>query len=578
MNIRLFISCAVTICTLYVNAGTENEEQQKIPEKAVTKIVTDYANAWIAGNIEKMYACYQPTAFSFADFQKSLSNLISAETRPKRLVAVGKPYYINARSMWAVNYTLRFNINGAQEDKHYRSLISEIHGNYVLRVNMLYFSEKELDSIKATVERVLTGWEKDDTDNLAKMFINGDNPTVKKVFLSLCKSIAKTDHIVPITHYQFNEPTEWSPGDIANVYPEVSISESKATLKFLLSRQQGTADNWVIDRIALSAPYQARAAILATVGAYLRAWMKGDAQKMYKNFYGIKGNPQDVFGSVTQESEIPLDIRSVKQPLFPALDTALVNYLCMFKNKNEKSKGAIKFRQARLKDINGKWLIVTDGVLSPDDNRSVELQVQTYVTNWIAKNPEGMYKCFKANVVTLSNLENKVKDDAEKALIPQKFVRFLNTWSDNQDTVNIGFEVADKSGTTSDYQAKLSRVSGSDWLILCITDYPDQQTTELLKEKAIAYVDAWMKGDSAAILKCYEGIETDGHEINFLRTVKAQFELEPKPMRLLSMGKPSYVSESNWIKVPYVMECKGGQLVCFTTFKFNEETHTWVYE
>lgn len=580
MNIRLFVLCAITMCALYVNAGVEKKEQKKIPEATATKIVTDYANAWIAGDIKKMYACYQPGVASFADFQKSHSSLISDKNRPKQIISIGKPYYLNEISMWAVNYTLKFDINETPIDKYYRAVFAEVNGNYSLCANVPCFSETETESIKAVVERVLTGWEKGDIDSLVQMFYSDDPMYVKNVFLSLCKSIANTDSIIPITHYQFNEPTAWSIGDIT-AYPEVTISyaghESKATLKFTLFRREGTTNDWIIDSILLSAPVQTRRVIIGTVGAYLHAWMKSDVQKMYEKFYGIKGKAQDVFGPLIQTSEIPLEIKSVEEPRFPALDTAVVNYSCMFKDKNRENGRVFKSRQVRLKDIDGKWLIVADGVLPPDDNRSVESQVQAYVSNWIAKNPEGISKCFKENAITLSELEHKVKDDEEKNLIPQKFIEFLNLWSDNQDTVNIGFKVANKSGATTDYQAKLSRASGSDWFILSVTDYPDSQTTELLKEKTTAYINAWIRGDSSAVLKFFEDIENGGRgAISFIKSIKAQLKEEAKPDNLISIGKPSYRADSDCIEIPYVVGFKNGQEVEGSSgFKFNEKTHTW---
>ena len=67
MNVRLIFSCAVTICALSVFAGLANEESRNIPESTSTRIVTDYAKAWIAGDIEKMYASFPPGRFSFAE-------------------------------------------------------------------------------------------------------------------------------------------------------------------------------------------------------------------------------------------------------------------------------------------------------------------------------------------------------------------------------------------------------------------------------------------------------------------------------------------------------------------------------
>lgn len=577
MNVRLIFLCVAANCALTVITGTGIATQRHTPESTSSNIVSNYANAWIAGNMEKMYKSFSPATLSFPEFQKLHSHCISVNDRPRQLIATGKPYPVSTLSMWAVNYTLRFNTNGVPIDKYYRALIAETNGDYVLWGNAPYFSETDIFSIKAVVESFLTEWKKGNTDKFCLMFSGDhDSSDINREISLLCKEIVRTNCIVPITQYQFNEPIAYLSADKAFIYPEISITranhERKATLRFVVSRMQGVASKWMIDGIELSAPMQIRDAISKAVNYYLQAWMEGDAQGMYEKFHGLKGKAENIFSLVTQTSKTPLYVQAIDPPVFSSLNTAIVNYSCMF--KNIKKESTLKTRQARVKDINGKWLIIADyGVISSEDKRSAKFQVQGYVSNWIAKNPEGMYKYFNTNIVALSVLKRKIRDDVEKDLVPQKFIRFLDVWSDNQDTIDIGFEVTNKSDTIN-YQARLSRTSGSDWAILSVTKCPDRHTIEQLNTKTMAYIKAWISGDAHAMFKCFDELEME--EPEFINAVKSSLAQEKKPVRLVSMNRPFY-SGNNFIKVPYTVELIGQRQMCTSIFKFSEEKHTWLF-
>lgn len=577
MNIHLILLSAITSCALTVTAGTGIATQRHIPESTATSIVSNYANAWIAGNMEKMYDSFSPATLSFPEFQKLHSNCISVSDRPKKLITLGNPYFVNTLSMWGVNYALRFNADGVPLDKYYRALIAEKNGDYVLWANAPYFSEKDLVSIKVTAETFLAEWKKGNTDKFHSMFSGDYDPSdIYEGITLLCKGIIHTNCFVPITQYEINEQIAHVSTNKALIYPEISITyagrESKATLRFLVSRMQGMSSKWMIDGIELSAPMPIRDAISKTINEYLQAWMEGDSQRMYEKFYGLIGNAEDAFKHLTQASERPLYVQAIDQPVFSSFGTASVNYSCMY--KDAKKETTFKIRQAKIKDIDGKWLIIADfEVISPEDKRNAKLQVQGYVSNWIAKNPEGMYKYVNTKIVTLLALKSQIQSDLAKDLIPQKFIRFLDIWSGDQDTIDIGFEVTNKS-VTSNYQARLSRTSGSDWAILSITKYLDRHTIEQLNTKTMAYINAWISGDAHAMFKCFDEIGME--ESEFLIAAKSNLEEGKKPVRLVYMNRPFFCG-NNFIKVPYFVELKERKQWCTSIFKFCEEKQTWLF-
>ena len=239
-------------------------------------------------------------------------------------------------------------------------------------------------------------------------------------------------------------------------------------------------------------------------------------------------------------------------------------------------KGTPRHRDMVVEKIDGKWLIIWDGdMVTFEDERNVKSQIQAYVGNWVAKDAEGMLRFYMAGTATLADIQRLIQNDAEKDSAPQKFVRFLEMWSDCDGTINVGIEVAEKSGIAY-CQARLGR-AGSNWMIQCVVKYPDQKTSELLAKMMTRYVELWSKGDTQAMFQMYETFWSNRGQkgLDLANEIKSCREAKRQPLRLMSSGKPCVASKGG-LQIPYVVETESGREEYCAHFKVGTSKHAWV--
>lgn len=221
----------------------------------------------------------------------------------------------------------------------------------------------------------------------------------------------------------------------------------------------------------------------------------------------------------------------------------------------------------------GRWRVERMQI-SPDDVANAKSKVKNYIDSWLVRDPTGMCICFDTNKITTSVFEQKLKYEEQQNLRPQQFIRFLNVLSDNQNNVNIGFEVAFRSGTNI-YSAGLNRKLGSHWELNCIARIMDEQSAKQLKAKTLAYVKAWISGNADAMFNCFDELVMGKTEI--LNSIKATLAPEYKPVSLPNIGIPVFMTD-DIVNVPYSVTVAGGALrVCNSTFKFSKEKQKWQF-